>query len=286
MSQVLEPEEYIEQAHLFESILRQTENPELANRPLQETLVWLKQEILATTKLPMAIDYLIAELKHVGTIGSAMSKMGHYFTAFQTYLVCQSEDDHGRFDFWQAMRILHQEALLRSKLVPPSTLFFYQLETLCRNRLTYDHGLEAMSKDPVYDEKWSKWIRGSRHRIGMVDITDLIYVHSSHAADLQRAKGVEVDEQWILFGEKEGRIALANRKRDPLFFFLSIQRHLKYPPTPRMQTKIDYQHRFGQLEKTIERLESRLKFLEQEQKNQGIDLSQYYQKDSERSPDP
>lgn len=278
MSSVLDAEEYIEQTHLFDSILRQSENPEQASQALQETLVWLKQEILATTKLPMAIDYLIAELKHVGTIGTAMSKLGHYFTGFQTYLVAQSEDDRGRFDFWQAMRILKQEAILRSKSVSSNTLFFFQLEVLCRNRLSYDYGIAAMAQDPVYDERWKKWILAIRHKIGMVDLADLIFVHSQHAADIQKSQGNSFDPDWIFFGEKEGRIALANRKRDPLFFFSSIQRHLKYPPAPRLTIKQDFTQRFAKLERIIERLESRVKFLEQEQKTQGIDLSQFYEK--------
>jgi len=35
----------------------------------------------------------------------------------------------------------------------------------------------------------------------------------------------------VLFGEKEGRIALANRKRNPLFLFSALQRQLGYPDT-------------------------------------------------------
>ena len=37
----------------------------------------------------------------------------------------------------------------------------------------------------------------------------------------------------MLFGEKEGRIAMANRRKDPLYLFSALQRHLGYPSVPR-----------------------------------------------------
>ena len=36
----------------------------------------------------------------------------------------------------------------------------------------------------------------------------------------------------VLFGEKEGKIARANRGRDPLFLFAASQRQLAYPKVP------------------------------------------------------
>ena len=56
---MLEREEYIEQAHLFRTLSeRLTENV-----PMQELLAHVKQEILSTTRLPMAIDFLLTELR-------------------------------------------------------------------------------------------------------------------------------------------------------------------------------------------------------------------------------
>ena len=40
-------------------------------------------------------------------------------------------------------------------------------------------------------------------------------------------------EQPVLFGEGEGRIALANRGKDPLLLFAALHRHLGYPEVPR-----------------------------------------------------
>ena len=67
---MLDPEEYIEQAYLFRALSERIQ----ASEPVQETLRQLKQEILATTKLPMAIDFLLAELNHVGSMASEIGR--------------------------------------------------------------------------------------------------------------------------------------------------------------------------------------------------------------------
>lgn len=286
MSQRLSSEEYVEQAYLFNALAqRASEDPEL-QQPLQVMLGWLKQEILATTKLPMAIDYLIGEIKHVGTMSTSMSQLAHYFSPFQTYLVTMAEEEGGRFDIWQAFRILHQEAQLRSKDVSANALFFFQFETICRNRLSYDHGLEAMSRDPFYDETWSKWILASRHKIGIVDITDLVYVHSEfYVANEERRLQEQITRpDPILFSLKEGQIALANRQKEPLFFFSSLQRHLQIPASPRPKKTDDTQRKLPMLIKQIERMEVRIKLLEEEQRQKGIDLSQFYSKQTKPRP--
>ena len=55
--------------------------------PMQELLEQIRYELLTTTKLPLAIDYLLTELKHSGQMAPAMKKLAHYFTPFQAYLV-------------------------------------------------------------------------------------------------------------------------------------------------------------------------------------------------------
>lgn len=286
MAQLLPTEEYIEQAYLFRSLAdKVSTDPEL-QQPLQIMLGWLKQEVLATTKLPMAIDFMIAELKHVGTMSTSMERMSHYFAPFQTYLIEQAEEEGGRFDIWQAFRILHQEALLRSRNVAPNALFFFQFETLCRNRLSYDHALKAISQDPFFDDAWANWILSVRHKIGIVDITDLVYVHSEYyVINEQRRLQEEVAKpNPLLFSEKEGRVALANRHKEPLFFFSSLQRHLDIPASPRPQKSDQSKTKLPLLIKQVERMETRIKLLEEEQRQKGIDLSQFYSKPSKPKP--
>lgn len=277
-------EEYVEQAHMFAALAKQvTLEPEM-QQPLQVLLQWLKQEALATTKLPLAIDYLIGEIKHVGTIGTALAKLPHYFSTFQTYLINEAEAESGRFDIWQAFRILHRDAELRAEGAAPNAMFFFQFETLCRNRLSYDFGLEAMSKDTYYDKQWANWILNVRHKIGLVDLTDLVFIHSEHyvTQERQRLGEATASPDPLLFSEKEGRIALAHRHKEPLFFFSSLQRHLGFPASPQAPKPDESSRLLPRLQREIEKLEVRIRLLEEEQRQKGIDLSQFY----ERQPKP
>jgi hypothetical protein len=273
---LLPREEYVEQAYLFQALANRVKDGE----PLQELLRHLREEILTTTKLPLAIDYLLAELNHVGTMASAMQKLPHYFTSFQTFVIAAAEAEGGRFDMNTALLILEHEARFRSESQDRSSFFFYQFESLCRNRLDYDYGLAAMASDPIYDEDWKRWILKFRHQIGIIDVADLVYLHSSYYAKRQMEAGsdeLEVADP-VLFGEKEGRIALANRKKEPLFFFAALTRQLNYPAVPRPKPRDANEDLLPKLSRTVERLETRIKLLEDEQRNKGIDLSQFYEK--------
>ena len=272
---VLQREEYIEQAYLFRGL----SNRLVSAEPIQELLVHLREEILATTNLPHAIDYLLAELNHVGTMSSAMGKMPHYFSPFQTYLISEAENEKGRFDMRLALVILEQEAKMRAEAPGPVTMFLYQFETICRNRLNYDLGLAAMSNDPLYDKLWGAWILDIRHKIGIVDIADLVYVHSEHYRNRRQDNAdEEMGAGPFLFGVKEGRIALANRNKENLYFFAALQRQLAYPAAPKPVRKDPNEDLVPKLKRMIERFEVRLKLLEDEQRDKGIDLSQFYDK--------
>ena len=109
-----------------------------------------------------------------------------------------------------------------------------------------------------------------RRQIGLVDFADLIYVRS----ELYRRKPGEA-ERPVLFGEKEGKIALANRRKDPLFLFSALQRHLDYPSVPRPRPVDTQQYVLPQLQQKVLRLESRLKLLEEELRG-GINLERFY----------
>ncbi len=273
---VLRKEEYIEQAHLFRGLSHRLSTSE----PVQELLAHLREEILATTNLPHAIDFLLAEISHFGTMSSAMARMAHYFTPFQTYMIAEAENERGRFDMGLALLVLEHEARMRSETIEPVALFFFQFETICRNRLSYDSGLKAMSGDPVYDSNWSRWLLNVRHQIGIVDIADLVYVHSEYYLQRQQQSGSSTIEQPdpVLFGVKEGRIALANRSRETLYFFAALQRQLSYPAVPRPRPKDADAELLPRLARNLERLELRLKLLEDEQREKGIDLRQFYGK--------
>lgn len=270
----LPKEEYVEQTYLFRSLANRLDSSE----PIQNLLFHAREEVLATTKLPMAIDYLLAELNHVGTMSSAMAKLPHYFTSFQTYIVAEAEAETGRFDMRSCLAILEHEAKFRSQEIDASSLFFYQFESLCRNRLSYDHGLKAISSDPLYDTKWREWILRVRHQIGIIDLADLVFVHSDfHQIRQQQTGASEIETpDPILFDERVGRIALANRNKEPLFFFAALQRQIGYPQVPKPKQRDASLDLLPQMQRALERIEVRLKLLEDEQRGKGIDLSQFY----------
>ena len=265
---MLSREEYVEQAYFFRS-LRERIRDGYAS---QEAVRAIRQEILVTTKLPMALDFLAAELVHCGEFGSAMARLAHYFTGFQTFIIREAERDEGRFDMRIALEVLEKEAEYRSKSPAVQGVFLYQFESLCRNRLGYDRGLEAIGLDPTFSDDWHEWINVVRHQIGFVDIADLIYVRSEYCWQQHGPQG-----KSAIFGIQEGRIAWANRGKDPGFLFAALARQLGYPLVPRVKPPDAQEHRLLALEARLARLESRLKLIEEEKKG-GIDLNQYYAK--------
>jgi hypothetical protein len=269
-------EELVEQAYLYRVLLDRLGR----DISIQDLFVQVKQELLTTTNLPKAIDFLLGELKHTGQMAEGMKRLQHYFTPFQTFVVAESEHDRGRFDFFMALKILLKEAEYRSENANPQGAFFFQFECLCRNRLSYDAGLDAMSADPIYDEHWAQWIQVVRRQLGLVDLADLIYGRSEDfVAYRKRRLGPNATtDVAILFGLKEGKIAFANRRRDPLYLFAAMQRHLGYPTVPRPERIVDETENILQMQRRIERMESRIKMLEEENQ-QGIDITKFYGKE-------
>jgi len=274
---MLDREEYIEQAYFFRTLGERL--PE--NIPIQDLLAQIRDEVLSTTKLPLALDFMLSELNHTGAVGGAMARLQHYFTPFQTYLMQEAENDRGRFDMRIAIAVLRFEAEFLAESPTPQGLFLYQFETLCRNRLSYDQGLQAIAKDPLYESHWRDWIMHVRHKIGVIDFADLVYVSSEHYVTRQRSHQKEEEHKRpILFGEKEGKIALANRQKNPLFLFSALQRHLRYPAVPRPERKDSTSEVLHKLVRQVERLEVRVKLVEDEHREGTFDLSKFYKKPS------
>jgi hypothetical protein len=272
----LDREEYVEQIYFFRT-LRERIQQAVSTQDLLEAV---RHEILSTTSLPYAIEYMAGEMRLTGGFATAMAHLPHYFTPFQTYVVAESERPDGRFDFRVALEVLEREAEYRSKGASPQGIFLYQFETLCRNRLGYERGLDAMAGDDIYDAQWREWILTVRRQIGLVDFSDMIYVRS----ELYRKNRGEA-EKPILFGEKEGKIALANRQKDPLYLFAALARHLGYPSVPRPHVEDTQRYLLPALQRKLERLEMRLKLLEEEQRG-GINLARFYAEPNKPAPPP
>lgn len=270
---VLDREEYIEQAYFFRTFGERLDE----NLPSQEILDAIREEILATTRLPMALDVLRGELMHSGRISTGMRHLKHYFTPFQAFVMQVSEEDKTKFDQRIALHILEREARYRSESATAAGLFIYQFECVARNRLGYHHGLEAIANDPFYDDLWRDWIKKVRLRLGENEFADLIYFRSDWYVEEKRRDG-RPDYQPtapLLFGRQEGRIAKANRGKDPLYLFAALQRQLGYPSVPRVRPLDSKLQLHPALEQRLQRLEKRLQLVEGETKGQ-VDLSEFY----------
>ncbi len=268
---ILDREEYIEQAYFFR-VLRERM---ASNMAAQEILELIDHEILATTRLPLAIQFLATEIKHSGLLSSGFERISHYFTAFQSFIIRKTEEEGVRFNIDTALTVLEREAHYRSGDITPSGLFVYQFEVLSRNKLGYDEGIGAMEKDPLFDEIWRDFIQLVRRQVGMVDFPDFIYLRSKWYVAEQCRKNPEYQSPVPpLFGDKEGRIAKANRGRDPLYLFAALQRQLGYPEVPRPKPRDDLAAKLETLQARYKELETRVKLLEGEARGQ-LDLSQF-----------
>jgi hypothetical protein len=267
---VLEREEYIEQAYFFHAFRERM----LDGLPAQDVLARVGEEILSTTRLPMAISFIFGEMKANGLLGAAMARISHYFAPFQAFVMSRAEEDKSKFPMDQALLILEREAKFRAEKPSRPGLFVYQFEAISRNRLGYGGGLDAMAGDPCYDEAWSDYIAGLRAKLGDVDFADLIYTRSEFHVIERRRRDPEFQPRHpVLFGEKEGKIARANLGRDPLYLFSALQRQLGYPEVPRPRRADEAVSRILLLEQRVSHLENRLKLAESEIHN-DFDLSE------------
>src|SRR5438445_11846186 len=93
----------------------------------------------------------------------------------------------------------------------------------------------------------------------MVYVRSELYVHEQRRTEPEYAPPVRP-----LFGEKEGKIAKANRGRDPLYLFAALQRQLGYPLVPRPKPPDDVDSKLLAINAKFRELEIRLKLLESE----------------------
>ena len=137
--------------------------------------------------------------------------------------------------------------------------------------------MTAMADDPMFDDDWRHWIRKTRLRLGSTDFADVVYYRSEHYVHERRRRTGNADylpSYPLFFGVQEGRIARANRGKDPLYMFAALQRQLGYPAVPRPRPKETGPVIHPALEARLQRLEARLKLLEAESKG-GLDLNEF-----------
>ena len=269
---MLEREEYIEQTYFFRTLRERMRQ----NMSTQDLLVSLREEVLSTTNLPMAIDFLGTELRHSGVFATAMVPAWALFHAVSRPTSFHKQRTNAAIRFGVALEILELEADYRSKNPCRQGMFLYQFEALCRNRLGYDKGLEAVARDPIYDQDWRDWILMVRRQVGLVDFADLIYL----AASIMFAIGIARD-----FPSRKDLSLCCSAKRMARShwrtvikircLFAALERHLNYPTVPRPKPVDETKQILPNLLRRVDRLEARLKLLEEEGRG-GIDLTKFY----------
>lgn len=270
----LDREEYIEQAYFFRVYRERLEE----NWPAQEILATTREEVLATTRLPLAIDFLRGEILHKGKISDGMGRLPHYFTPFQTFVMENAEADRARLDAKIALLVLERLAEYLSGQPTAAGLFIYQFECIARNRLGYDRGLRAMADDAFYSPEWRDWIGKVRFQLGATDFADLIYYRSERFVEERRQRSGDMEYRPaypIFFGVQEGRIARANKGKDPLYLFAALQRQLDYPQVPRHRPADNRPILHPAVEARLQLIEKRIKLIESELKGE-MDLSEFY----------
>ena len=274
-------DECVEQAFFFRTFRERLAE----NLPAQEVLARSHEEVLSSTRLPMAVAFLATELRHTGRLASGFARLPHYFTPFQTFVVGQAEEEKQRLTMPVALLILQREAEYKAGTPTPAGLFVFQFETLARTRLGYDAGLSAIEGDPMYSADWKAYVGLVRKGAGVIDFADLVYGRSEqYVQDERRTRPDYEPREPPLYGLKEGKIAKASRGRDPLFLFAALQRQLGYPEVPRFKPKDDVQGRFDALQTRVKELESRVRMLEAE--NRGtFDPTQFGKPDLFRDLD-
>jgi hypothetical protein len=140
--------------------------------------------------------------------------------------------------------------------------------------------MTAIAGDNFYSPDWRDWILRTRLRLGAHEFADMIYYRSEFFVQERRRTTGRNDYQPgapILFGLREGRIAKANRGKDPLYLFAALQRQLGYPSVPRQKSASDEPQLPPAVEQRLLRLEKRIQILEGESKGK-LDLSEFYAK--------
>jgi hypothetical protein len=138
--------------------------------------------------------------------------------------------------------------------------------------------MTAISDDPFFDETWRDWILKARLRLGTTDFGQLIYYRSEQFLAERRKRHPDYKPSYpILFSVQEGRIAKANRGKDPLYMFAALQRQIGHPAAPRLRAKEPGPIIHPILEQRLQRIETRLKILDSEVKG-DFNLSDFYVK--------
>ena len=243
----LDREEYVEQAYFFQTLRERMQQ----SYSTQDLLDAIRQEVLTTTMLPYAVDFMAGELRLTGGFATAMARLPHYFTPFQTYVVSEAEKAEGRFDFRIALEILQREVEYRAQV-------HRRRESSCTS------SRPCAATDWVTIAASTRWpaIRSSTRLAGMDPYgpppgrPDRLRRHdlrAQRALSQEANEGREGDAFW-----RKGRPHRAGQpSKDPLYLFAALQRHLSYPSVPRPREEDTQRYLLPALQQRVDRMETR-----------------------------
>jgi hypothetical protein len=114
-----------------------------------------------------------------------------------------------------------------------------------------------------------------RQQVGLVDFAELVYLRSEQYVEERRRQEPDYEPPLPpVLGAKEGKIAGANRGKDPLYLFAALQRQLNYPEVPRPSPRDDQSAKLEGIQAILRELKARLILVEGELRGQ-VDLSQF-----------
>ena len=172
---VLEREEYIEQVYFFRTLRERL----IDGLPSQEILARIGEELLSTTKLPLAVSFLHVDMKGIGVDGAGHGADQPLFHAVPGPRRQPGRERHEPVsDGTSPARPGARSQVQIRRAVAAGAFSCFSSRRLSRNRLGYNKGLAGMADDPIYSDDWKDYILTLRTRLGDVDFADLIFVRS------------------------------------------------------------------------------------------------------------
>ena len=142
---------YVEQAYFFRTFLKRMAD----NMPAQEVLESLHQELLSSTRMPMAIQFLATEIKHSGLLATGLERLPHYFTKFQAFSSPEAEDEGRRIIMPTARSSSSRRR--RNQANPDRPGCSSTSSKHSSEPPRYLDGIIAMEDDPLYDADWTEY---------------------------------------------------------------------------------------------------------------------------------
>ena len=269
---VLDREEYIEQAYFFRA---SASGSPTTCRP-RTSSPRLHEELLTTTRLPYAVQFLAAEIKHTGPARQRVREAAALLHPFQAFVIRQAEEEKQRFPMADGAAGAGTRGRVPGRAADQPGLFVYQFETIARNRLGYIDGLAAMAADPLYDADWRATSTSSAGRSATSTSRDLVYLRSElYVTEQRRANPAYEPSRAAALRREGGEDRQGQPRPRPAVPVRRAAAATRLPRGAAVTQRDDGKTRsWSKIETKLRELETRLKLAEGELRG-NIDLSQF-----------